>query len=416
MIDFIVKLIELRGDFRMMNMDNVPWCEKYRATSFEDVKGQELAIDKVKMFLKSFPKKRAVALHGPPGIGKTSLAYAVASEMDAEVLELNASDFRNKAKIAEIVGPASRQKSLFKKSKIILIDEADGVSAMKDRGGITELMVLLERSAFPVIVTANDIWDKKFSALRKKADVVALKEVDKKIVVDILREVCEKENCAVSEDVLTSIALKARGDIRAALNDLQILSKMDSPDLLREVGDRNKEQSIFGALQHVFQNAKIDEEMLRVYDEVNMPIDDVFLWVEENLPIAYKGEELCRALEVLSLADVFRGRIRRQRHWRFMVYEYFLLGAGVASVKEYNRGGWAQYKKPSRILKIWLQNQRAAKKKTICEKYSRVCHISVKTAMKDFMLLREILRSSSIRKELDLSIDEVAYLDKEVAV
>ncbi len=34
----------------MMNMDNVPWCEKYRAKCFEDVKGQTLAIDKVKFF------------------------------------------------------------------------------------------------------------------------------------------------------------------------------------------------------------------------------------------------------------------------------------------------------------------------------------------------------------------------------
>ena len=398
----------------MMNMDNAPWCEKYRVKSFSDIKGQELAVDKVKIFLKSFPKKRAVVLHGAPGVGKTSLAYAIASEMDAEILELNASDFRNKAKISEIVGPASQQKSLFKKNKIILIDEVDGISSMKDRGGIAELLVLMERTSFPLIITANDIWDKKFSLLRRKAEVIQMKDVDYKVVLGILNEVCEKERCAVPDDILTSIAVKARGDIRAALNDLQILSKMDSPELIQEVGTRNKEQSIFTALQHVFQNAKIDGEMIKVYDEVNMPIDDVFLWVEENLPLAYKGEELCRAIDALSLADVFRGRIRRQRHWRFMVYEYFLLGAGVASVKKYDRNGWVQYRKPSRILKIWLQNQRAAKKKTICQKYAKLCHISTKTAMKDFMLLKVILQKNKIRAELKLSVEEMEYLDKPV--
>ncbi len=398
----------------MINMDNIPWCEKYRAKCFADVRGQDLAVDKVKLFLKTFPKKRAIVLHGPPGVGKTSLAYAIASEMDAEILELNASDFRNKAKISEIVGPASQQKSLFRRSKIILIDEVDGISSMKDRGGIAELLVLMEKTSFPLIVTANDIWDKKFSLLRTRSEVVQLKEVDYKVVLKIMMDVCEKENVAVSGEVLTSIAIKARGDIRAALNDLQILSKMDSPDLVKEVGDRNKEQSIFTALQHVFQTVKIDDEMIRVYDEVNMPIDDVFLWIEENLPLAYKGEELCDAVDALSLADVYRGRIRRQRHWRFMVYEYFLLGAGIASVKKYDRTGWTSYKKPSRILKIWLQNQRAAKKKTICQKYAKHCHISTKTAMKDFMLLKVILQKSDIREDLKLSSDEIAYLDKPI--
>ena len=400
----------------MMNLNNIPWCEKYRVSSFADVRGQELAVDKVKSFMKSFPKKKAIVLHGPPGVGKTSLAYAIASEVDAEILELNASDFRNKAKIAEIVGPASQQKSLFQKNKIILIDEVDGISAMKDRGGLSELLVLLDKSSFPMIITANDIWNKKFSLLRRKAEVVAMKEVDYKVVLELLNDVCEKENCAVSNEVLISIAIKARGDIRAALNDLQILSKMDSPGLLKEVGDRNREESIFSALQYVFQNAKIDEKMIRVYDEVNMPIDDIFLWVEENLPLAYKGEELCRAIEALSLADVFRGRIRRQRHWRFMVYEYFLLGAGIAGVKEYNRSGWTSYKKPSRILKIWLQNQRAVKKKTICQKYAKMCHVSTKTAMKDFLLLKMILTNQKTREKLKLSEEEIVYLDKPIIV
>ncbi len=395
----------------MMNV-NVPWCEKYRVKDLRDIRGQDLAVDKIKFFLKSFPKKKAIVLHGPPGVGKTSLAYAVACEMDAEILELNASDFRNKDKILKIVGPASRQASLFGKGKIILIDEVDGISAMKDRGGLVTLLGLLAKSAFPIIITANDIWNKKFSMLRKKTEVVALKEVDYKDILKIMMDVCEGENCVVSGEVLRGIAIRARGDIRAALNDLEVLSKMDSESLMQEVGDRDKEKSVFDALTKVFGGFKIDEEMLKIYDDVNMPIDDLFLWIEENLPIAYSGEELCLALDRLSLADVFRGRIRRQRHYRFMVYEYFLLGAGIASVKKYDRGGFVQYRKPSRILKIWLQNQRAAKKKSICVKYAKNTHISIKSAMKDFLLLRIILQDEGVREELYLSSDEIAYLDK----
>lgn len=396
----------------MMNLKNVPWSEKYRVHGLADIKGQDLAVDKVKAFLRSFPKRRAVVLHGPPGVGKTSLAYAVSAEMGSEILELNASDFRNKSKIAEIVGPASRQASLFGKGKIILIDEVDGISAMKDKGGLAELLGLLVKSAFPIIITANDIWDKKFSALRSKCEVVKLKEVDYKDILKILMDVCEKENCVVAGDVLRGIAIRARGDIRSALNDLEVLSGMDGESLVVEVGDRDREESIFSALQKVFGKTGIGEDMLRVYDDVNMPIDDLFLWVEENVAIAYSGEELCVALDRLSLADVYRGRIRRQRHYRFMLYEYFLLGAGVASAKKYDRGDFVSYKKPSRILKIWLQNQRAAKKKSICGKYARVAHISTKAAMKDWLLLRIILKNEKVRAELDLSGDEIAYLDK----
>lgn len=392
--------------------EQTPWCEKYRAACFLDVKGQDLAINKVKNFLQNFPRKKAVVLHGPPGTGKTSLAYAIAFELDAEILEMNASDLRNKQKVSEIIGPASISKSLFKKSKIILVDEVDGIST-RDRGGLQELLTIINDSAYPVIITANDIWDKKFSTLRQKTELIQLKEVDYKTVLQIAKDVCTKENCFVNQDLLTSISIKARGDIRAALNDLQIIAQTKDPSLLKQdTGERNKEQSIFSALQHIFKNSKLDTKMLSVFDEVNMPIDEIFLWIEENIPIEYKGQELAKAFDALSKADVFRGRIYRQQHWRFMVYEYFLLGSGIAAAKKSNKTSWTSYKKPSRILKIWLQNQRAAKKKTISQKYARHTHISTKQAMKDFMLIKIILKNPNIRQELKLSKDEIEYLDK----
>jgi replication factor C large subunit len=396
--------------------ENMPWSEKYRGKKFEDLKGQDFAIDKLRMFIRSFPKKKGVVLHGPAGTGKTSLAYALAAEMQAEIIEMNASDLRNKEQVGKIIKPASQQQSLFKKNKIILVDEVDGISARADFGGLSELLTILDKSQFPVVITANDIWDKKFNLLRQNSDLVQLKEVEYRSLVEILKKICEKEKIQINNDILVSIAIKARGDVRAAINDLQNLSLLPESNLVKEIGERNKEISIFNALQHIFKNSKIDFKMLDIYDEVDMNIDEIFLWVDENIPLEYKGEELWKAYDALSRADVFKGRIHRQQHWRFLVYEHFFLGAGIAAAKKYNRSGFTSYKKPTRILKIWLKNQRDAKKETICHKYARACHISIKKAKREFLLIRQILKNQKVRDSLKLSEEENEYLEKPIGV
>ena len=105
------------------------WNEKHRPICFIDIKGQQLAVEKIKAFTKNFGlEKKAVILYGPPGTGKTTLAHVAALETNAEIFELNASDLRNKEKLENILKPAIQQKSLTKKKKIILIDEVDGLS------------------------------------------------------------------------------------------------------------------------------------------------------------------------------------------------------------------------------------------------------------------------------------------------
>lgn len=392
---------------------NMPWAEKYRAKKFSDIKGQDLAIQKAKSFLNYFPRKKAIILCGPPGIGKTSLAYTIAYETNAEILELNASDLRDKKKLSEIIGPAITQKSLFNPNKVILVDEVDGINARKDFGGLAELLTLIDKSSFPIIITANDIWDKKFNALRLKSELVQLKDIDYRVIVEVLQNISNKENLKISTDILTQIAMKSNGDLRAALNDLQTFSVLDLIDTKTELSERNRERTIFQALQYVFKNSKLNEEMANIYDDVaDVTIDDVFLWIEENIPLEYSGIELAKAYDALSIADVFRGRIYRKQHWRFMVYEYLLLGGGIAAAKKTNKIGFTTYKKPSRILKIWMNNQRVAKKKTICQKYAKECHISIKQAMKDFLLIKLILKNPTIQKQLKLEQEEIDYLNE----
>ena len=67
---------------------------------------------------------------------------------------------------------------------------------------------------------------------------------------------------------------------------------------------------------------------------VKEDLDESFLWLEENLPKEYEGKDLERAFDCLSRADVFKGRIRRWQHWRFLVYINDLMTAGIALSKD----------------------------------------------------------------------------------
>lgn len=381
-------------------------CEKYRPECFSDLVGRGKAVQKVKDFVENFPKKRALILHGPAGTGKTSLAYALASETDSEIMEINASDLRNKEQIKSILGESSKQKSLFNKNKILLVDEVDGI-CRKDYGAIPELIRLIKETNYPILITANNIWNKKFGKLRRNTELVELKSLDYQDVLSILNKINKKENLNINPDILKSISIKTKGDVRAAINDLQTINKKTHH---KDIHERDRGDNIFNVLKQIFQNPP-SKEMLWLYDKVNLPLDKIFLWVEENIPNEYSGEELYNAFEALSKADVFKGRIYRQQHWRFLVYENFLLSIGIAASKKSKKTGFTRYQKPGRILKIWLMNRKQKYKKSISEKYSKLTHISKKRGLKEFGIIKQILKNKKIREELDLNEKEIEFIE-----
>lgn len=391
------------------------WTEKHRAQNYLDIKGQDIAVKEVRDFVANFSAskkaKKAVLLYGPAGVGKTTLAHATKNELNFEIYELNASDFRNKEQLDLKLKPALEQHSLFSNGKIILVDEVDGLSATKDKGGLPELVSLIKTSKFPMIITANDIWDKKFNELRKQCKLVALKDVSYKEISLILQNIAQKEKLDISNQVLTSISIRSKGDVRGAINDLQIVA-YDGANGYMSVDERNRSVDIFNALKSVFKGP-LTPETLRIYDNVDVPLEKIFLWIEENIPNEYSGQELFNAYEALSIADVFRGRIRRQRYWRFLVYQNIFLSAGISLAKIKPKVGFTHYQKPSRILKIWANNMRDVHKKTIIAKYALKTHCSKKKTAREFNLIRPALRNPAIQHELKLSEKEIEWLGKE---
>ncbi|MDO8556368.1 MAG: replication factor C large subunit [Nanoarchaeota archaeon] len=378
--------------------------EHYRPESIAEIKGQDTA---TKTLQTSIQENRPVLLYGPPGTGKTAMAYALAKDLDYEVIEINASDTRNKEAMQNIVGNASQQQSLFSRGKLILIDELDGISGTEDRGGVTELAAVLDlKTPHPIILTANDPWDSKFNTLRKKCVMIECASLNYLTIANILKNITKQEGINVEEETLKRIAQTAGGDARAAINDLEIL-KMHHTIITKEdldtLDQREQEGNIFNALRLIFKSKEAGKT-LGAFDLIDQDMDDLFLWIDENLPLEYQGRDLAEAYNIMSIADIYRRRIQRWQHWRFMAYIYQFLTAGIATAKQEKSPGYVGYKRTSRLLKLWMANQKNAKKKAIAEVLQPELHTSKKRIARDIIpYLRIIMKKN---KDMTLGLDE----------
>ncbi len=380
---------------------------KYKPKNLSDIKGQDKAILELKNFLENFKKGKAGLLYGPSGTGKTSISYMLAKESNYEVIEINASDYRNKDEIEKIVGEGVKQQSLFKEGKIILVDDVDGMN-LKDRGGSQALAKIISKSKWPILMTCNDPFGSKLKILRNKSKLIEFKKLNYLSIYNILKEICEKEEVKFKEDKLKQLARRSNGDIRAALNDLQNLIKGKE---LEDVGfgDREHKENIFNALRLIFKS-KDSNLLLNIFSKTDLDLDECMLWLDENLSKEYDKEDLVEAYDKLSKADVFKGRIRRRQYYGFLPYVNALASVGIGLSKKDKNNNVVNYKRPGRILKIWIAKQRYAKKRAIAAKFAEATHISAKKALKEFCYYQGFLKD--VKEDLELNEEEIDWLKR----
>jgi len=277
------------------------------------------------------------------------------------------------------------------------------------------LVKAIEKSTFPVILTANDPFDQKFKSLRNMCHMVEYHALDHTIIAHTLKWVSEQENITFEEKAINSLSRQVAGDMRAALIDLQLCAAKGSIvfDDVTSLSDRKRTDSILKALAIIFKSSSA-ENALSALDDIDVDIQDVFFWMDNNLPKEYTTPvALSRAYEHLSRADVFNGRIRRWQHWRFLVYISNLLTAGISTAKDEKNPAFVQYKPTMRFLRMWQAKMQNAKKKDIAAKYAVATYVSTKVALEQIPYLKEIAaRDSSVATELGLSDDEVGWLRK----
>ncbi|CAI48982.1 replication factor C large subunit [Natronomonas pharaonis DSM 2160] len=318
------------------------WTEAYRPTTLSEVRGNNKARDAFEEWAKAWEDHReAVILHGSPGVGKTSAAHALANDMGWPVLEMNASDARTKDEIERFAGRAASNATLGGGRQLIILDEADNLHQHKDRGGAAAMTRLVKDATQPVVLIANDYYEMS-SGLRSACRDVEFRDVSARSIVPVLRDICRQENVEFDEDVLQEIAEANRGDLRGAVKDLQARERDGEIKPEGSEGSRDRTEDIFAFLDAVLKEESAEEALQTAYAVDETP-DNLLQWIEDKVPKVYEGDELADAYEHLADADVWLGRVRATQNYSYWRYATDNVAAGVAAVRQEDRGGWTRY-------------------------------------------------------------------------
>lgn len=174
-----------------------------------------------------FPAYKPLLLVGPPGTGKTTTAYALANDEGVFVIEFNASDERSKTSVTTIIREASKSTGFYmyrgfpqKPPRILLLDEIDGMSAQRDKGGFTALLVLLEDIKIPPILTANVIHDPKIRQLMARCITVFFDRPHEYQVKQLIKRIASIVKMDVPEEIVQYL-IKYAPDFRSIVVALE---------------------------------------------------------------------------------------------------------------------------------------------------------------------------------------------------
>jgi replication factor C large subunit len=417
------------------------WTERHRPVSERQLEGNEVQRRIIRKWLDDWqsgtPNKKALLLVGPPGVGKTSVARAVAADMGWNVIELNASDARNAAAIRKAATQGSTHRSLFhdpnqkNQRTLILLDEVDHLSgglkevsqeklekAMMgdeiagkaitfsgDSGGKAELLRLLNSTMQPVIMACNEemgLWGKGSSwrstrdRFSKHLQKIIFDRASDEALRRIAKRVLREEKIEFEDSAVEELVKANPGDLRALVRDLQVVCVDKEIKLTKDIirmqiaaGQRDISVELFPGLDTLYRSREA-EEASTICRSIDKSPDELMNWVHwNNASLFTDVRGIVRGARSLSQANrMFHGRFLNTAHRStYWCSNLSALSASIANPTPLEGRIFASY--PN-----YLRRGSSYTRPTIIDRLASTCGANKSTVREEMMPILSALMSA----------------------
>ena len=271
--------------------DNQLWVERWRPKKFLDLVGNEKTNRRILKWLRDWspvvfkeqigklpsfgedndqqepdplmrPRKKILLIHGPPGIGKTSVAHVVCKQAGFQVTEINASDERSGSSVKDKIHNTLFNKTLHSKPVCLVADEIDGsiesgfvkilIDIINNDTKATNKLRYLnnnESGVFkpksnkkkkkkssnlllrPIIAICNNIYAPALDKLKPFCEIVSFKRPSDGALQERLLDICNQEQLQIPVKVVNDLIDLSQGDVRNCINNLQFMATQNKPDI-----------------------------------------------------------------------------------------------------------------------------------------------------------------------------------------